>query len=110
MTSFDERKNALEKKFAMDAELIFKAEARCSKLFGHWIAHQLGLTGDDANAYASKIVVSNLEEKGFDDVKRAVRPDLANKNITLTDAEMDAELAKLFETAKSQIFDENAAA
>ena len=103
MTDFNDRREVLEKKFAMDAELMFKAEARCCKLFGHWVASKLGLSGDDANQYAGKIVASNLEESGFEDVKRAVRPDLESKGITLSDAELDQELARCMDEAKAQI-------
>ena len=38
MTTFDERKDAFEKKFAHDEELRFKAMARRNKLFGLWLA------------------------------------------------------------------------
>lgn len=44
MTSFDERENAFEAKFAHDSELQFKAEARRNKIvaFCGWIAGQNG--------------------------------------------------------------------
>ena len=42
MTTFDDRKNAFEKKFAHDEELRFKAMARRNKLFGLWAAGRLG--------------------------------------------------------------------
>ncbi|MGB1154446.1 MAG: ATPase inhibitor subunit zeta, partial [Paracoccaceae bacterium] len=42
MTTFDERENAFENKFAFDSELQFKAEARRNKLIGLWAAHLLG--------------------------------------------------------------------
>ena len=52
MTSFDNRKDAAEKKFAHDAELQFKAGARRNKLLGLWVAEQLGKSGAEADAYA----------------------------------------------------------
>ena len=48
MTTFDDRKDAFEKKFAHDEELRFKATARRNKLLGLWAAGQLGKTGADA--------------------------------------------------------------
>ena len=45
MTTFDERERSYEKKFAMDQELVFKAEARRNKLLGQRAASKLGLTG-----------------------------------------------------------------
>ena len=43
MTTFDNRKNGFEKKFAHDEELQFKATARRNKLLGLWAAEKLGL-------------------------------------------------------------------
>ncbi len=45
MTTFDEREQAYEAKFAHDEELGFKAKARRDRRFGAWVAAQLGLTG-----------------------------------------------------------------
>ncbi|MCA0406711.1 MAG: DUF1476 domain-containing protein, partial [Proteobacteria bacterium] len=50
MTTFDNRKDTAEKKFALDAELEFKAEARRNKLLGLWVAEQLGKSGEEADA------------------------------------------------------------
>jgi hypothetical protein len=38
MTTFDDRENAFENKFAHDQEMLFKAEARRNKLMGLWVA------------------------------------------------------------------------
>ena len=106
MTGFDERESAFENKFALDETMMFKAEARCCKLFGLWIAEKLGLSGEEANAYASGIVSANLEEPGFDDVKRAVAPDIAEKKLEISDAELDTKIAEFFATAQQQIKEE----
>lgn len=107
MTGFDERKDAFEKKFAMDEEMAFKAEARCCKLFGLWAAEQLGLTGADADAYAREVIASNLEEVGFDDVKRKVMPDFAAKGLDLPENLIEKKLGEFHEEAKRQLMDEN---
>ena len=46
MTTFDERENAFEAKFALDSELQFKAEARRNKLIGLWAADLLGIVSE----------------------------------------------------------------
>ncbi|HEY7846491.1 MAG TPA: ATPase inhibitor subunit zeta, partial [Bradyrhizobium sp.] len=46
MTTFDKREEAFEKRFALDEEQKFKAVARRNKLFGLWVAEQLGKSGD----------------------------------------------------------------
>ena len=50
MSTFDERESAFENKFAHDAEMQFKAEARRNKLLGLWAAELLGKSGDDAES------------------------------------------------------------
>lgn len=103
MTTFDERENAFETKFAHDAEMHFKAEARRNKLLGLWAAGLLGKTGDDANAYAVEVVKSDLEEAGYEDVVRKVAADLADK---AGEDEIRAKMAELLVEAKSQLMDE----
>lgn len=79
MTTFDKREEGFEKKFALDAELAFKANARRNKLLGAWAAEKLGLSGADAEAYAKTVVLADFEEGGDEDVFRKVRADLDAK-------------------------------
>lgn len=74
--SMKDREKAFENKFAHDAELKFKAEARRNKLLGLWAAEQMGKSGDDAQAYAKSVVMADFEEAGDEDVFRKVRADL----------------------------------
>ena len=74
MASLEDRGEGFEKKFAHDAELKFKAEARRNKLLGLWAAEQMGL--GDADAYAKEVVKADFEEAGDEDVFRKVRGDL----------------------------------
>ena len=108
MSSFEERKDAFEKKFAHDEELAFKVEARCCKLFGLWAAEQMGLDGADAETYAKEVIGANLEEPGFDDVKRAVMPDIEQKGLEISEEEIDEKLETLFVEAQEQIKNEAA--
>ena len=103
MTSFDDRKNAYENKFAHDEEFRFKVEARTSKMFGRWAAEQMGMTGEDVEAYAAAMISANLEEAGFDDIKRKVRADFDGKSVSVSDHMIDTMLAKFLETAKAEL-------
>lgn len=103
MTGFNDRKDAFENKFAHDQDMMFKLEARTCKLFGLWAAEQLGLSGPDAETYAKEVVASNLEEVGYDDVKRKVRADFTGKGLDVSDHMMDAMLEKCGEEAKTQL-------
>ncbi|WP_420858617.1 DUF1476 domain-containing protein [Marivivens marinus] len=104
MTTFDDRENAFENKFAHDAEMQFKAEARCNKLLGLWAAEKLGKTGDDAAAYAKEVVVSDFEEAGHEDVVRKVAGDLGDLS---SPDEIRAKLAELLPIAKAQLMEEH---
>ena len=103
MTTFDDRQNAFENKFAHDADMQFKAEARRNKLLGLWAADLMGKTGDEASAYATEVVKSDFEEAGDEDVYRKVSGDLGDK---ATEAEIRAKMTELLGTAKAQLMDE----
>lgn len=103
MSDLDDRTKAFENKFALDETLMFKAEARCCKNFGLWLAEKMGLNDDEAQNYATKVVGANLEEAGFDDVKRAVMPDISEKGLEISEAEVDAKLEELFLSAQQEI-------
>ncbi|MCF8496335.1 MAG: DUF1476 domain-containing protein [Alphaproteobacteria bacterium] len=102
MTTFDNREKAHENKFAHDEKLSFEMEARACKLFGLWAAEQIGLTGEEAKAYAMSVVESNLDEPGFDDVLRKVHADFQERGLDISGAVMHAELDKALQTAKAQ--------
>lgn len=103
MTTFDNREKSFESKFAYDKQMDFAVEARLSKLYGLWAAEKLGLSGADADTYASEVVVANLEEVGFDDVLRKVRKDFDEKGLDISDHTMQMELDKAFVEAKKQL-------
>ncbi|MFN4193010.1 MAG: DUF1476 domain-containing protein [Tabrizicola sp.] len=103
MTTFDDRENAFEAKFAHDSEMQFRAEARRNKLVGLWAAGLMGKTGDEAAAYAMEVVSADFEEAGTEDVVRKVVADLAGK---ASADEVRAKMAELMPVAKSQLMDE----
>ncbi|MEL6523138.1 MAG: DUF1476 domain-containing protein [Pseudomonadota bacterium] len=103
MSTFDERENAFENKFAHDAEMQFKAEARRNKLLGLWVAELLGKSGDDAEAYAKEVIASDFEEAGDEDVYRKVAGDLGDK---ADETAIRAKMTELMGVAKAQLMDE----
>ena len=88
MTTFDKREEGFEKKFAIDEEPRFKANARRNKLFGTWAAHSSGFAGADADAYAKEVVMADFEEAGDDDVFRKVRKDFDAKGVKQSDQDI----------------------
>jgi hypothetical protein len=103
MTTFDDRENAFENKFAHDSQMQFRAEARRNKLTGLWAAGLMGKTGDDAAAYAMEVVNADFEEAGIEDVVRKVAGDLGS--LSSPDA-IRAKMAELLPVAKAQLMDE----
>jgi hypothetical protein len=103
MTTFDDRENAYENKFAHDEALRFKAEARRNKLLGLWAAGLLGKEGDAAAAYAKEVVAADFEEAGDEDVYRKVSADLGDKANETT---IRTKMVELMAEAKRQVMDE----
>jgi hypothetical protein len=103
MTTFDEREKGYERKFAHDEELRFKATVRRNKLIGLWAAGKLGLSGDEAEAYAKSIVKADFQEPGDADVVRKLREDLAAKGVTMSDDELHHALVEKLAEAVRQI-------
>jgi hypothetical protein len=103
MTTFDDRENAFEAKFAHDGEMQFRAEARRNKLLGLWAAGLMGKSDEAATAYAMEVVSADFEEAGIEDVVRKVVADLAGK------ASADivrAKMTELLPVAKAQLMTE----
>src|ERR1700710_1049767 len=101
MSNFDKRQEGFEKKFALDEEQKFKAEARRNRLLGLWVAEKLGKTGDDAAAYSKEVVSADFEEAGDGDVLRKVAKDLEGKGVT--EAEIRKKMDELVAVAVAQI-------
>lgn len=106
MTTFDDRKRDAEKKFEHDEELRFKANARRNRLLGDWAAEQLGLTGDQATAYAKDVVMADFEEPGDDDVLRKVQADFEAKGLPIDGRKIRLEMDRLMQVAFEQIMAE----
>jgi hypothetical protein len=106
MTTFDKRKDAFESKFAHDAELRFRAEARRNKLLGLWAAGLLGKSGADADAYAREVVAADFERAGDEDVFDKVRKDLATAGVNQSDHQIRRTMDELMQTAIDQISNE----
>lgn len=103
MTTFDDRENAFENKFAHDSEMQFRAEARRNKLAGLWAAGLLGKDGDAAAEYAMSVVAADFEEAGNEDVVRKLAADLGGK---ASADEIRAKLDELLPVAKAQLMTE----
>jgi hypothetical protein len=103
VTTFDKREEGFEAKFARDATLRFKAEARRNKLLGLWAAEKLGKSGEAAQDYAKSVVAADFEEAGEEDVFRKIRADFDAGGVNESDHEIRRTMTELMATAVQQI-------
>jgi hypothetical protein len=103
MTTFDEREKSFEKKFVLDQELRFKAEARRNKLLGEWAGAKLGLTGPTLEDYIRAVRKADLAEKGDEDIFRKVRKDFDEKGVQVTDSELRLAIVDFLGKAMTQL-------
>lgn len=103
MTTFDDREHAFEAKFAHDADMQFRAEARRDKLVGLWAAGLLGKSGAEAEAYALSVVRADIAHAGIEDVVEKLAADLG----ALSNADaIRAKMAEMLPVAKAQLIAE----
>jgi len=103
MTSFDKREKGYENKFAHDAELKFKSEARRNKLLAIWAGGKMGMEGAALEDYIKAVRKSDLAEAGDDDVFRKVQADFKAHSVAVTDAELRTAMHEYLLEAVKQI-------
>lgn len=103
MTTFEDRRDTFEKKFAHDEDLRFRATARRNKLLGLWVAERLGRSGAEAEAYAKTVVAADFQEAGDGDVVRKVRGDLEAGGHGASEAEIRRVMDELMSRAVDEV-------
>lgn len=105
MTSFDDRENAFESKFAREEEMAFRVSARRNKLTGMWAAGRMGLTAAEADSYAKGVVQADFEEAGDEDVVRKLLGDLTSAGVETNDEEIRKALSDFNVEARRQLME-----
>ena len=103
MTTFDDRERQEETRFKHQQELTFKARNRGNKMFGLWVAEQLGLSGEEAESYAKDVVIADFDLPGDEDIFTKVRADLEAKSVEISDHVLQKRLQELRQVAAEQI-------
>jgi hypothetical protein len=101
MTTFDEREQGFERKFALEQEQEFKATARRNRLLGEWAAELMGLA--TVEEYARAVVKSDFEQPGDEDVLRKVAGDLKGSGVNVGEGEVRRKMDELLALARGQI-------
>lgn len=105
MDSLNDRKKAFEKKFAHDAEMVFKAEARRNRSLAEWLGEKWGMSSDEAEKYGVTLIGADLKEAGDDDVIQKVLSDAKERGVDIDEAELRAKSGELLDEAKAELME-----
>jgi hypothetical protein len=105
MTTFGDRENAFENKFAHDQDMAFRVTARRNKLIGQWAAQKMGLTAEETDSYAKSVVQADFEEAGDEDVIRKLLGDLIAAGVDTSDEDVRAAMGDLMVEARRQLME-----
>ena len=99
MSTFNEREQAFESKFAHDAENEFRAVARRNHMLGEWAARLMGL--ENVEDYAQAIVKSDVDQPTDVDVQRKIHQDLRGAGLTVSQGEISSRMDEFLAIASS---------
>ena len=92
-----------ERKYQMDQETQFKAEARRNRLLGQWLAEAFGMGPAETEEYAKAVIVADLDEPGIEDVMRKVMADIDERGAAITEDQVRAKILELDGVAVQQL-------
>ena len=100
MTTFDDRVQAYESKYAHDEQMQFRARMRRDRFLAVWASGLRGDTVEDARAFARTVIHEDLQHIGDEDVVRLTREYLGSLSNEDT---IRAKLEEFMREAKHQI-------
>jgi hypothetical protein len=103
MSTFDQREETFEKRFAHDEELEFRAEARRNRLLGLWAAEKLGKIGAEAQAYADSLVAAEVAADADVRVFEQVRKDFVAAGVDQSEHQIRRTMDELLAQARAEI-------
>lgn len=106
MNAFDDREKAFEAKYHLDEELAFKVNVRRDKLLGLWVAERLGLSGNQAQAYARAVVEQDFADPRHVHMLAKLNQDLAEAKVEIAAERLQREMERLLGVAKQEILAE----
>ena len=105
MTTFDDRERAEEAKFAHDADMQFRIQARRNRLLGEWASREMGLSDVESDAYAREVVHAEFEEGGDEAVIRKLIGDLTAAGVETDEASVRDALTRNEAEARRQLIE-----
>jgi hypothetical protein len=108
MTTFDDRERAFESKFAHDAEMQFRAEARAVMMLSLWAGHALGMSGDETVAHSKALIADWIATGGKDPVFGRIAKEMTDSGAATEPAAVAAKFAECLTRAKAELHDSDA--
>ncbi|MFZ5704888.1 MAG: DUF1476 domain-containing protein [Pseudomonadota bacterium] len=105
MTTFDDREQAFENKFAHDQEMAFRITARRNRLLGQWAASMMKLTAEETDSYSKSVVQADFEEAGDEDVIRKLLGDLTSAGVEVDESAIRTALEAKAVEARRQLME-----
>ena len=106
MTTFQEREQAFEAKFAYDEEFRFLVLARRDKLFARWAAGRLGLTGQDEAGLTASVLALRGGPGHDEAVLRHVAQAFSGRGVGVGRPELASALDRCAAQARQQLLDD----
>ena len=103
MTTFDEREQGYESKFAHDQEMDFKALARHNRALGAWAGGLMGLEGAHLEDYANAVVKSEVDLPSDEDVLRKVAKDLSASGLKVSEGVVRGKMDEFLAIARDEL-------
>ncbi len=103
MTTFDDREQAFEAKYAKDQDTEFKAVARANRLLGLWGGALMGLEQAHLEDYALAVVKSDVDRHSEDGVVRKVFEDLKGAGVQVSEGDVRMKAAEFMAQAREHI-------
>ncbi len=101
MSSFNDREQGFEGKFASDQALEFRATARRNRMIGEWAARLMGL--ENVDDYARAVVKSEIDLPSDEDVLRKVSQDLSGSGLSVPLSEVRSKMDEFLAVARDQL-------
>lgn len=105
MTTFDDREQGYEARFARDEDFVFRVTARRNKLLGQWAAGLMKLTPAETSSYATAVVQAEFEEAGDEDVVRKLLGDMQAASVAVDEATVRQALHDKMVEARRQLME-----
>jgi hypothetical protein len=103
MTTFNDREQGFEAKFAHDQDMEFRAHHRRNRLLGLWAGELMGLQKQHLEDYARAVVKSDFEQPGDEDVLRKLFEDLKGAGVQVGERDVRLRMDELMAIAREQI-------